>query len=55
MLMAPFPMDPIKEFIYPQNDFSILEYGAVEGGKVDNTFAIAKAIDACHKAGGGES
>ena len=50
---APFPMDPIKEFIYPQNDFSILEYGAVEGGKADNTFAIAKAIDACHKAGGG--
>ncbi len=50
---APFPMDPIKVFIYPQKDFPITNYGAKEGGKIDNTKAIAKAIAACNKAGGG--
>ena len=50
---APFPMDPIKIFVYPEKDFSITTYGAVEGGEVNNTQAIADAIDACHKAGGG--
>ncbi|PXV65887.1 pectate lyase-like protein [Dysgonomonas alginatilytica] len=50
---APFPMEPIKVFIYPQQDFLITAYGAKEGGEVDNSQAIAKAIDACHKAGGG--
>lgn len=50
---APFPMEPIQVFIYPQKDFSIVDYGAVEGGEVINTEAIAKAIDACHRKGGG--
>ncbi len=50
---APFPMEPIKVFIYPQQDFIITDYGAVEGGDADNTKAIAKAIDACNKVGGG--
>lgn len=50
---APFPMEPIKEFIYPQQDFYITMYGAVAGGENDNTKALASAIDACHKAGGG--
>lgn len=50
---APFPMGPIKVFIYPQKDFRITDYGAIEGGEVINTEAIAKAIEACHKAGGG--
>lgn len=50
---APFSMEPIQEFIYPQKDFSISKYGAKEGGKTDNTKAIAKAIVACNKAGGG--
>ncbi len=50
---APFPMDPIKVFIYPQKDFPITKYGAKAGGQVDNTKAIAKAIAACNKAGGG--
>lgn len=50
---APFPMEPIKEFIYPERDFSIIDYGAFKGGIIDNTDAIAKAIDACNQAGGG--
>lgn len=50
---APFPMEPIKEFIYPDRDFSIVDYGAVKDGEANNTQAIARAIDACHKAGGG--
>ncbi len=50
---APFYMPPIKEYIYPQRDFSITDYGAVTGDSVVNTEAIAKAIEACNKAGGG--
>ena len=50
---APFPMEPINVFIYPEKDFSITDYGAVAGGKTINTEAIAKAIEACNKAGGG--
>lgn len=50
---APFRMEPIKVFIYPQQDFPITRYGAVEGGIVDNTQAIAAAIQACYEAGGG--
>ena len=50
---APFRMEVIKEFIYPSRSFSIEEYGAIKGGQVDNTDAIAQAINACSKAGGG--
>ncbi len=50
---APFPMEPIKVFIFPQKDFPITKYGAKQGDKVDNTKAIAKAIATCNKAGGG--
>lgn len=50
---APFPMDPIRIFNYPEKDFLITDYGAVEGGEVKNTEAIAKAIEACNQAGGG--
>ena len=50
---APFPMQPIKEFIYPDKDFVITDYGAKSGGETDNTKAIAAAIEACYKAGGG--
>jgi beta-galactosidase len=50
---APFPMPPIRIFRFPQRDFPITEYGAVSGGETDNTQAIANAIDACNKAGGG--
>ena len=42
-------MQPIKVFIYPDRDFKITDFGAVPGGEVDNTKAIAAAIDACIK------
>jgi Endopolygalacturonase len=50
---APFPMEPLRLFIYPEQDFPITDFGAVPGGETDNTVAIAEAINACHKAGGG--
>lgn len=50
---APFAMEGIRECIFPAQDFSIADYGAVAGGEVSNTEAIARAIKACNKAGGG--
>lgn len=50
---APFAMEPIRECIFPERDFPIDAYGAVAGGVAVNTEAIARAIDACHRAGGG--
>ena len=50
---APFPMEGVRECIFPAQDFSIADYGAVAGGEVSNTEAIARAIEACNKAGGG--
>ncbi|MET9275778.1 glycoside hydrolase family 28 protein [Kribbella sp. NPDC003557] len=38
---------------FPARDFSITSFGAVPGGVTLATDAIAKAIDACHRAGGG--
>ena len=43
----------IKAPKFPARDFVITDYGAVAGGTTDCTAAIAKAIDACHAAGGG--
>ena len=50
---APFSMPPIKEYVFPKRDFSILDYGAVPDGYTLNTVAIAQAIEACSYAGGG--
>lgn len=50
---APFPMDSVREFIYPDQDFLITDFGAIEGGTEINTQAITDAISACNKAGGG--
>ena len=50
---APFSMESIKEYIYPNRDFSIVDFGAVKSSEVNCTQAIAKAIEACNKAGGG--
>lgn len=50
---APFPMEPIREYIYPQRDFLISDYGAQPDGLTENTSAVAAAIAACHEAGGG--
>jgi polygalacturonase len=38
---------------FPARDFALLDYAAVEGGTVKCTEAFAKAIAACHDAGGG--
>jgi len=43
----------IKAPTFPAHDFSILDHGAVADGTTDSTAAIAKAIAACHAAGGG--
>jgi len=51
---APFPMNPIQEFVFPDKEFPITDYGAVEGGEANNTVAIAAAVMACSEAGGGK-
>ncbi|MDO4163392.1 MAG: glycoside hydrolase family 28 protein [Bacteroides sp.] len=51
---APFPMEPIKEFVFPEKEYLITDYGAVKGGEVNNTEAITAAIAACNEAGGGK-
>src|SRR5580658_490504 len=43
----------IKAPQFPEREFDISKFGAVEGGKKDSTEAIAKAIAACAAAGGG--
>ncbi|NOS70029.1 MAG: hypothetical protein HOP33_08870 [Verrucomicrobia bacterium] len=43
----------IKAPVFPDKDFPITVFGASADGKTDSSDAIAKAIDECHKAGGG--
>ena len=43
----------IKAPTFPNRDFTITKYGATPGVSNDSTSAIASAIDACSKAGGG--
>ena len=50
---APFPMQPIKEYIFPEREFPITKYGAKSDGKTLCTKAFQKAMAACNKAGGG--
>ena len=50
---APFEMGPVREYVFPDKQFPITKYGAKPGGEFVNTKAIAKAIKACNKAGGG--
>lgn len=51
--MVPEILSRISPPIFPNQDFSILDYGAVEGGEVENTNAFRRAIEACNAAGGG--
>lgn len=50
---APFAMPAIKIPIFPEREFVVADFGAVEGGKTNISEAIHKAIAACHAAGGG--
>ncbi|HEY9285860.1 MAG TPA: glycoside hydrolase family 28 protein [Pyrinomonadaceae bacterium] len=43
----------IKPPVFPKRDFVITKYGAAADGKADSTEAIRKAVEACHKSGGG--
>jgi polygalacturonase len=50
---APFDMPAIKIPVFPKREFTVTDFGAVEGGKTNISEAIAGAIAACHDAGGG--
>ena len=50
---APFKMEAIKEYIYPERDFCITSYGASADDGFNNANAINQAIIACNDAGGG--
>ncbi len=50
---APFEMDAIKEYIFPDQDFFITDYGASTEEGFNNGAAINQAIIACSDAGGG--
>lgn len=50
---APFAMPAIQIPVFPQRDFVITNFGAAADGKTNISAAIAKAIAACHEAGGG--
>jgi len=43
----------IKAPVFAKRDFDITTYGANQGAEADSSEAIAKAIDACNRAGGG--
>ncbi|PWJ57835.1 pectate lyase-like protein [Dyadobacter jejuensis] len=49
-----FQMDRVKEPIIPNNTVNIKDFGAKSGGDFLNTKAIADAIDAVSKKGGGK-
>ena len=49
---APFKMDPVPEFVFPERSFRITDYGATAGGP-KCTDAFSRAIAECAQAGGG--
>ena len=49
----PALLERIQPPRFPERDFEIAKYGAREGGKIDNTEAFRKAIEAASAAGGG--
>ena len=50
---SPFGFEPLEMYNFPARDFPITKYGAKPGNVQANTKAFAKAMAACHKAGGG--
>lgn len=53
-LEAPFRMPDLQRHRFPDREFDIRDFGAVAGGETSVTNAIAGAITACHRAGGGK-
>jgi len=49
-----FKMPQVSETSFPANTVSIKDFGGVSGGKIKNTEAFKKAIDALGKKGGGK-
>jgi len=49
----PFAMPEVQAPVFPANQVSIVDYGAVADGETMNTKAINEAIRACAKKGGG--
>lgn len=43
----------VQQPVFKKDTFNIVQYGAVADGTTLNTQSISKAIDACHKNGGG--
>jgi len=52
-IRAPFDMPQLSRPVFPDRVFNVADHGAVGDGRTKNTQAIATAIDACAKAGGG--
>lgn len=52
-IRAPFEMPQLQRPAFPDRQVNILDYGAVAGGEVKNTAAIADAIAGLDKLGGG--
>ena len=50
---APFSFEPLQMHSFPAKDYPITKYGAKKGNVKANTQAFARAMAACHKAGGG--
>ncbi|HEX8922960.1 MAG TPA: glycoside hydrolase family 28 protein [Pyrinomonadaceae bacterium] len=50
---VPAILKRIKPPVFPRRDFPLTRFGAVGDGKTDCTESFRKAIEACHKAGGG--
>jgi len=52
-LKVPFDMPVVNIPVFKTDTFNIRDYGAINDGLTLNTLAIAKAIEACSKSGGG--
>ena len=50
---VPGTLSRIRPPLFPDRDFTITGYGARDDGRTDCTDAIARAVAACHGAGGG--
>lgn len=49
----PFDMPPLEPPVFAPRVFDLRTFGGVDGGGTTNTAAFARAIEACHGAGGG--